>query len=73
LGTGTINWDEVFRGLADAHYAGPLVLESFAAINPNMIAATCLWRPPKYDSATLARGGLEFLRAGVQRVGRLES
>lgn len=62
LGTGTVNWDEVFRGLADGHYQGPLVLESFAAINPDLIAATCLWRPPKYDSAVLASQGLAFLK-----------
>ena len=62
LGTGTVNWDEVFRGLADGRYQGPLVLESFAAINPDLIAATCLWRPPKYDSAVLASQGLMFLK-----------
>ena len=62
LGTGTVNWDEVFRGLADGHYQGPLVLESFAAINPDLIAATCLWRPPKYGSAVLAGQGLAFLK-----------
>jgi D-psicose/D-tagatose/L-ribulose 3-epimerase len=62
VGTGTVIWDEVFRGLADGHYRGPLVLESFAAINPDLIAATCLWRPPKYDSAVLASQGLTFLK-----------
>jgi D-psicose/D-tagatose/L-ribulose 3-epimerase len=62
LGTGTVNWDEVFRGLADGHYQGPLVLESFAAINPDLIAATCLWRPPKYGSTVLASQGLAFLK-----------
>lgn len=62
VGTGTVNWDEVFRGLADGHYQGPLVLESFAAINPDLIAATCLWRPPRYDSTTLAGEGLKFLK-----------
>lgn len=62
LGTGTVNWDEVFRGLADGHYRGPLVLESFAAINPDLIAATRLWRPPKHDSAVLASQGLSFLK-----------
>jgi D-psicose/D-tagatose/L-ribulose 3-epimerase len=62
VGTGTVNWDDVFRGLADGHYPGPLVLESFAAINPDLVAATCLWRPPKYDSAVLASEGLKFLK-----------
>ena len=69
LGTGTVNWDEVFRGLADAHYKGPLVLEAFSAINPELIAATRLWRPPKDASTVIAGEGLVFMRQGAQRVG----
>ena len=69
LGSGTVNWDEVFRGLADAKYTGPLVFESFAAINPDLAAATKLWRPPNQSSTVLASEGLKFLRAGTQRVG----
>jgi D-psicose/D-tagatose/L-ribulose 3-epimerase len=69
VGTGTVNWDEVFHGLADAHYRGPLVLESFAGINPDLAAATCLWRPPTQSAETLARKGLSFLKAGAQQHG----
>ncbi len=69
LDSGTVNWDEVFRGLADAKYTGPLVLESFAAISPDLRAATKLWRPPNQSSAVLASEGLKFLRAGAERVG----
>jgi D-psicose/D-tagatose/L-ribulose 3-epimerase len=69
VGTGTINWDEVFRGLADAKYRGPLVLESFAAINPDLAAATCLWRPPTQSAETLSREGLRFLKAHAEKYG----
>lgn len=69
VGTGTINWDEAFRGLADANYTGPLVLESFAAINPDLAAATCLWRPPKETPEILAREGLAYLRAKAEQYG----
>lgn len=69
VGSGTVDWDEVFRGLADARYAGPLVLESFAAINPDLAAATCLWRPPNEAPGVLAIEGLKFLRAGAERAG----
>lgn len=69
VGSGTVIWDEVFRGLKDAHYRGPLVLESFAAINPDLAAATCLWRPPNQPPAVLAAEGLRFLREGAARVG----
>lgn len=69
LGSGTVNWDEVFRGLADAKYTGALVLESFAAISPDLRAATKLWRPPNQGSDVLAGEGLKYLRAGADRVG----
>jgi D-psicose/D-tagatose/L-ribulose 3-epimerase len=69
MGTGTVNWDQVFRGLKDAHYRGPLVLESFAAINKDLQAATKLWRPPEVPSKVLAQEGLKFLREGAARVG----
>ncbi len=68
LGTGTVNWDEVFRGLADAHYKGPLVLEAFTAINPELIAATRLWRPPKDAPTVIASEGLVFMQQGAKRV-----
>jgi len=69
VGSGTVNWPEIFRGLKDANYRGPLVLESFAAINPDLAAATCLWRPPNQPSEVLAREGLAFLRRGAEEVG----
>ena len=69
IGTGTINWEQVFRGLTDAKYRGPLVLESFAAINPDLAAATCLWRPPNQPPGVLATEGLRFLREGAARAG----
>jgi D-psicose/D-tagatose/L-ribulose 3-epimerase len=69
LGTGTVNWDEVFRGLADAHYKGPLVLEAFTSINPELIAATRMWRPPKDPPTVIASEGLVFMQQGAKRVG----
>ncbi len=59
----------MFAGLAAARYTGPLVLESFAAVNPDLAAATCLWRPPNQPPGVLAEEGLKFLRAGAQRAG----
>ncbi len=69
VGSGTVDWDEVFRGLAEARYAGPLVLESFAAINPDLAAATCLWRSPRHAPGVMATDGLKFLREGATRAG----
>lgn len=67
VGSGTVNWDQVWRGLKDAGFSGKLVLESFAAINPDLAAATCLWRPPNQSPEVLAREGIAFLKAGVEK------
>ena len=76
LGTGALvaqstfpGWDEVFRGLADAKYQGALTLESFTAINPDLMAATKLWRPPRQPSEVLAGEGLKFMRAKAEQYG----
>lgn len=69
VGTGTVNWDEVWRGLKDVNFTGKLVLESFAAINPALAAATCLWRPPNEGPEILATQGFEFLKNGVEKYG----
>ena len=65
VGTGTVNWDEVWGGLERIEFGGSLVLESFAAINPALAAATCLWRPPNEPSEVIAKDGLAFLKAGA--------
>jgi D-psicose/D-tagatose/L-ribulose 3-epimerase len=69
LGTGTVNWDEIFRGLVDARYSGPLVVKSFAAVNPGLAAAIKLWRPPNQPPRVLATEGLKFLREKAERFG----
>lgn len=67
VGTGTINWEDIFRGLKDANYKGTLVLESFSANNPELIAAIRLWRPPKKTPEILATEGLKFLRTMAEK------
>jgi D-psicose/D-tagatose/L-ribulose 3-epimerase len=69
VGTGTVIWDDVWRALAQVNFQGALVLESFAAINPDLAAATCLWRPPRHQSEVLAREGLVFLKEGAAKHG----
>ena len=69
VGAGTINWDEVFRGLADANYTGALTLEGFTAINPDLMAATKLWRLPKQSSDVIAGEGLKLMRAKAEKFG----
>ena len=69
LGSGTVNWDEIFRGLVDANYKGPMVVKSFPAVNPDLAAAIKLWRPPTQSSAFLAREGLKFLKEHAEKYG----
>ncbi len=69
VGQGTVKWDEVWQGLHDANFKGDLTLESFAAINPDLAAATCMWRPPRHSSQELAAEGLRFLKAGAAQYG----
>lgn len=69
VGSGTVQWDDVWRALAEIEFKGSLVLESFAAINPDLAAATCLWRPPNQPSEVLARDGLAFLKGGAAKHG----
>jgi D-psicose/D-tagatose/L-ribulose 3-epimerase len=61
-GTGNVHWDEVFRGLEAVGYNGRLVMESFAAVNEDIIGATALWRDVVGDPQALIRDGLTFLR-----------
>jgi D-psicose/D-tagatose/L-ribulose 3-epimerase len=69
LGTGTVNWDQVFRGLVDANYQGPMVVKSFPAVNPDLAAAIKLWRPPTQSSEFLAGEGLKFLKEHAGKYG----
>ena len=68
-GQGNVHWDELFAGLAAIDFRGPLVLESFAAINPDLAGATCMWRTPTYTSDQLALEGLAFLRTKAAAAG----
>jgi D-psicose/D-tagatose/L-ribulose 3-epimerase len=68
-GTGNVHWDEVFRGLKAIGYDGYLVMESFAAINEDIIGATALWRDVVGDPEALIRDGLAFLRNKAEEYG----
>lgn len=71
VGTGTVNWGQVFEALKNVRFSGYLTLESFADINPAIAAATCMWRKPKHSGEELAAGGLHYLREGARKVGLL--
>lgn len=72
-GTGNVHWDDVFRGLNAIGYDGRLVMESFAAVNEDIIGATALWRDVVGDPQALIRDGLTFLRERAVEYGLLDS
>ncbi len=61
-GTGTVDWNEVFRALADIKFKGKLVVESFVALPPEIAGALCVWRPVAKDRHELLAKGVPFLR-----------
>ena len=68
-GTGNVHWDDVFRGLKAVEYDGRLVMESFAAVNEDIIGATALWRDVVGDPQALITDGLTFLRDKASEYG----
>ena len=67
LGEGNVHWDDLFRGLAEINYQGPLVLENFSSEIRELVGPTSLWRPSNYNSEDLAKASLAFMRKMVEK------
>lgn len=66
-GTGLVNWDEVFRALAEIDYQHNAALESFVDATDNM--NTWVWRQLAPDGDTLLRQGTDFIRKMQKKYG----
>ena len=66
-GSGLVNWDDIFRALADIDYQGYAALESFVDLTDNM--NTWVWRQLAPDGDTLLREGVAFIRKKQQEYG----
>ena len=62
-GSGTIDWNDVMRSLADTHFSGWLVLESFVTLPPEIAAALSVWRPVAKDRHEVLQKGVPYLRS----------
>ena len=62
-GTGTIDWDEVFRALVATGFAGDLVIESFVTLPPEIAAALCVWRDVAANRHEVLDKGVPYLKA----------
>jgi D-psicose/D-tagatose/L-ribulose 3-epimerase len=66
-GTGTIDWDDVFRTLANINFKGRLVVESFVTLPAEIAAALSVWRPVARDRQEVLEKGVPFLK-GLAKV-----
>ena len=61
-GTGRVDWEQIYKGLADSRYLGLVGMESFSEVSGAMAAATCIWRKMAVSSDSLLTQGLQFLK-----------
>lgn len=62
-GTGNVDFDACFRGMAEVGFQGDLVVESFIALPPEIAAALCVWRPVAKDRFEVLKRGLPYLKS----------
>jgi len=60
-GTGHVDWDGIFKALAEIDYKGYAALESFVDCTDNM--NTWVWRQLAKDGDTLVKEGVAFIRS----------
>jgi len=63
LGSGSINFDDVFRGVVQSGYTGPITFESFssAVVNEELASILGIWRNLWTDSYDLALHAKSFM------------
>jgi D-psicose/D-tagatose/L-ribulose 3-epimerase len=68
LGSGTVNFPELFQALASIHYAGVITFESFssAVVDDNLSNALSVWRNLWSDGMDLAKHAHQFIANGIQ-------
>ena len=66
-GTGLVDWDGIFRALAEIGYSGNAALESFVDVTDNM--NTWVWRQLAPDGDTLLKRGADFIRRKQKEYG----
>jgi D-psicose/D-tagatose/L-ribulose 3-epimerase len=68
-GTGHIDWDGLFGGLAEIGYRGRMVVESFFETIPDIAAFSRVWRRLAPDPETFCRESLAFLQNKAEQHG----
>ena len=68
-GRGTLDWAGLCQGLAEAGFEGPVVLESFVHLDPDIAAGLAVWRPVAEEPAEVIDVGIPFLREHAAAAG----
>jgi len=68
-GRGTIDWQQVMASLARLGYGGPLVLESFNHLHPDIARGLAVWRPVADDPDHVLAKGVPYLRKAAMDAG----
>ena len=68
-GRGTLDWAGLCAGLAAAEFEGPVVLESFVHLDPDIAAGLAVWRPVAEHPEEVIDVGLPFLREHAASAG----
>ena len=61
-GRGTLDWAGLCQGLSEVEFEGPVVLESFVHLDPDLAAGLAVWRPVAEHPEEVIDIGLPFLR-----------
>ncbi len=68
-GHGTTDWAGTFKGLKDISFDGPLTVESFVFVAPEIAAGLAVWRPVAKRAADVIEVGLPFILDQARRAG----
>jgi D-psicose/D-tagatose/L-ribulose 3-epimerase len=68
LGTGTVNFSELFKALSATGYSGPVCFESFSSkvVSPQLSNTLCVWRNVWDDSQDLAVHARMFMQSQIE-------
>jgi D-psicose/D-tagatose/L-ribulose 3-epimerase len=70
-GRGMIDWAAAMNALAKIGYDGPLVLESFNYLHPDIASGLAIWHPVTDDPDSVLSEGLPFLAQAAKAAGLL--
>jgi D-psicose/D-tagatose/L-ribulose 3-epimerase len=68
-GRGTVQWEDAFKGLKDIGFKGPLTVESFVYVAPEIAGGLAVWRPVAERAADVVEVGIPFLIAKAKAAG----